>query len=122
MFCPQCDRVYLKAKVCPHCGVKLLRATGKPERKPIVPPKSAVSSTAEIRCPNCGSANYRRDHSIRHRLIRNGSLWIQVMFAVAYLYLIIRGLHLTYHCRECGHEWIPEKRIRAEKEQASSKK
>jgi len=32
MFCPRCDSVYRKATVCSKCGVKLLRAKGKPKR------------------------------------------------------------------------------------------
>ena len=44
MFCPKCDRVYLKAKVCPHCGAKLLRATGKPETKKIPQPHRQTQS------------------------------------------------------------------------------
>ena len=87
MFCPKCDRVYLKAKICPHCGVELLRATGKPENKKVSQPKSNDKGASEIRCPECGSTNYRVYRTINHRnRIRNSSLLVYVLLAVTHLF------------------------------------
>ena len=106
MFCPKCDRVYLKAKICPHCGVKLLRATGKPDNKKVLKPKTNDKVAAEICCPQCGSTNYRVRRHIKYgHNIRKGSLLVTVMFAVVYIYFFIRGGNRTYCCCECGHEW-----------------
>ena len=87
MFCPECDRVYLKAEVCPHCGVKLLRATGKPENKKVSQPKSNDKVDTQLCCPECGSMNYRVYRTINHRnRIRNSSLLVYVLLAATHLF------------------------------------
>ena len=107
MFCPDCARFYLKAKVCPHCGVKLLRATGKPENKQVSQRRSNNKVATQSGCPECGSMNYRVYRTINHRnRIRNSSLLVYVLLAVAHLFFLFRGWHKTCCCRECGHEWI----------------
>ena len=106
MFCPQCDRVYLKAKVCPHCGVKLLRATGKPERKPIVPPKSAVSSTAKICCPRCNSRKYFVHEKERNRAFLSGkSPVLAILMIVLYICEKCFAKRTEYVCLDCGYTW-----------------
>lgn len=106
MFCPQCDRVYLKAKVCPHCGVKLLRATGKPEKKPIVPPKSAVRSTTEICCPRCNSRKYFVHEKEKNRVFLSGkSPVLAILMIVLYFYEKHFTKRVEYVCLDCGYEW-----------------
>ena len=103
MFCPECDRVYLKAKVCPHCGAKLLRATGKPETKKIPQPQANSKSSAKIRCPECGSDNWYSSRLLRHN--NSGNPIIVILRALVLLYYIIHGKSREYRCRDCGHLW-----------------
>ena len=106
MFCPNCDRVYLKTKVCPHCGVELLRATGKPKTKKAPRSKPSTKTSTEIRCPECGSTKYRVHKHIKYKhSIKNSSLWVTIIFAVVYLWSLIRGWNRSYCCCECGYEW-----------------
>lgn len=103
MFCPECDRVYLKAKVCPHCGVKLLRATGKPETKNNSQRKTNNTAATGMRCPECGSDNWYSSLLLRH--VDSSNLIIVILKALVLLYYLIQGKTREYYCRDCGHRW-----------------
>ena len=103
MFCPKCDRVYLKAKICPHCGVKLLRATGKPENKQVSQRKSNEKDATRIRCPQCGSNNCFSSRLVR--VNNSSSLIVLIMKALILLYCFIQGKTREYRCNDCGHLW-----------------
>ena len=104
VFCPKCDRVYRKAKVCPECGEVLHRANGKPKHPPIreVKDRSTGLSKRDC-CPNCQSTNIYS----RRLIVLNGksSLLVLLAHAVILLCHILRGESRRYSCRDCGHRW-----------------
>lgn len=108
MFCPNCDRVYLKAKVCPHCGVKLLRATGKPEKELPPPSESHIKTSLSGRCPKCGSGNciaYKDRMHLNYLTIKKcHPIYVVVTVAIRLLLLLKRG-NKYYRCCDCGHKW-----------------
>ena len=108
MFCPECDRVYLKTEVCPHCGVKLQRATGKPEKA--IPYKKAPSAKGrkEILCPECGSTNYESEsflHNSMRAIDSNTSVVISLLYFVASMFYGAKGELISYRCCDCGCRW-----------------
>ena len=108
MFCPECDRVYLKAKVCPRCGVKLLRATGKPKKE--LPPKSKslIKTSLGDRCPKCGSGNYSAHREMMHfdylTIKKCHPIYVAVTVAIRLFFLFKWG-NKYYRCYDCGYEW-----------------
>ena len=108
MFCPKCDRVYLKTKFCPHCGVKLLRATGKSEKEL----RPLVKTTLGGCCPKCGSDNYFADRermNLNYLTIKKcHPIYIAVTVAIRLFFLINWG-NKYYRCCDCGHEWKVKK-------------
>lgn len=108
MFCPKCDRVYLKAKVCPHCGVELLRATGKSGNKKVSQPKSNDKVAAEIRCPQCNSRNYtvrREIQPLHYHTIKKCHPIYVAMIVVVKLFFLFKRWNQYYRCCDCGHQW-----------------
>ena len=113
MFCPKCDRVYLKTKVCPRCGVKLLRAKGKPTIAMGSQQKlSAKAISSEICCPSCGSVNYRSKSFISYSMMAidaDTSFVIRVLYWIAILCFRVKGTLNSYRCRDCGCRWSEDK-------------
>ena len=106
MFCPNCDRVYVKRTVCPHCGVELLRAKGKPEKK-VVTRQNMPTNAAGVCCPKCGSTNYSIYRAMKYRPnIKNGQALMALLTATVYLYFLLRGWNKYYCCNDCEHEWV----------------
>ena len=96
MFCPKCDRVYRKTKVCPECGEVLHRANGKPKHPPIreVKDRSMGLSKRDC-CPNCQSTNI---YSRRLIVVNGKSSLLVLPLVVIYFFAqryFIEGIALT---------------------------
>lgn len=108
VFCPKCDRVYRKTKVCPECGEVLHRANGKPKHPPIreVKDRSMGLSKRDC-CPNCQSTNIYSRRLVVYNSVIHGDLHLPILlvYGIMLLYFILRGKSREYFCRDCGHRW-----------------
>ena len=106
MFCPNCDRIYIKEKVCPYCGIKLRRATGKPDKKKEQKKWLHTKTTAEMRCPQCDSRKiFAHEKERNRRFVRGKSLVLALLMLVLYFFELLFVKRTEHICLDCGHIW-----------------